>query len=408
MPSIRMTALFVDNLPLPESGRVDYHDLEVPGLMLRVSASGVKAWSVMYRFHGPLRRLTIGQHPGVSLKMARERAREARASIQRGVDPVAEKKAKERDERENGFSSCVEDFIEKYAKPRLRTWAKVDSVLKRLAVPAWGNRPVKEIRRRDVADLLDATPHQANHLRAFLSKFFNWLIEREVVDINPVIGVSRRQKPQVRDRVLTDAEVVALWKATIRLGDPFGPAVRFLLLTGVRRSEASCLRWNELDLTNGWANLPGSRMKNGRDFKLPLSSDAKKLLESQHRFGDYVFTTTGDSPISGWGKAKRDLIRFMVEELREPVKSWRLHDLRRTVSSGLARLGYSWEVRQRVLAHAPKGADVTNAVYNWHDYDEEAKDALQKWGARITRLTSGLYIVPDPAVATVPEQQPVA
>jgi integrase len=393
-----LTTLYIEKLPPPQFGRAEVHDKEVPGLILRVSPSGVKSWSFKYRSRsrqGAQQRLWLGQFPGVSLKLARERARDARGAVQRGSDPVEEKKVEEREARENGFESCVKDFIEKYAKPRNRTWEETKRILDRLAVPVWGSRPVKEIRRRDVVDLLDDvgrdTPYQANQLRAHLSKLFNWLLEREVVELNPVAGVAPRIKVQPRDRVLTDGEIITLWKATGRIGGAFGAAVRVLLLTGVRRDEAADLRWDELD--GEWAAMPGSRMKNGRDFRAPLSATAKAIIDAQPKLCDHVFTTSGKKPISGWGKAKEKLDKYMSEELKEPVADWRLHDLRRTVASGLARLGYRTEVIKRVLGHVAKATDVTSVVYNWHNYDAEATEAVQKWAAHLAKLTTALEVV---------------
>lgn len=395
MPSTRLTAVAVEKLLPPESGRREVYDAEVPGLTLRISATGVKSWSLTYRVHGHPRRLTLGCYPGVSLKLARERAREGRAAIQRGEDPVEDKKAEARDQRLNGFASCVTDYVEKYAKPQQRTWKETERVLERIAVSAWGNRPVKEIRRRDVVDLLDEVgrdaPYQANQLRAHLSRMFKWLIEREVIEVSPVMGVAPRIKIVPRSRVLTDVELAALWKATGRIGGAFGAATRFLMTTGVRRDEASFLRWDELD--GAWAAMPASRMKNGRDFRAPLSATAMAIVDSIPRVCDYVFTTNGRSPISGWNRAKEKLDKLMSEELGEPVAEWRIHDLRRTLASGLARLGYRIEVIKRVLGHVAKATDVTSVVYNWHNYDAEAMEAVQKWAAHLARITTTLEVV---------------
>jgi integrase len=395
MPARRLTAAAVEKLLPPEAGRSEVHDAEVRGLILRVSYSGVKSWSFTYRVRGQPRRLTLGQYPGVNLKLARERAREAKAAVQRGEDPVEDKKQEERDRRENGFTACVSEYVEKYAKPNQRTWEETQRILERLAVPAWRDRPVKEIRRRDVVDLLDTvakdTPCQANQLRAHLSRMFNWLIEREVVEVSPVLGVAPRTKPQPRSRVLSDVELAALWKASGRLGGAFGAAVRFLMTTGVRRDEASKLRWDELD--GDWAAMPGSRMKNGRDFRAPLSATAKAIVDSMPKLGEYVFTTNGRTPIGNWGHVKARLDQLMAEELREEVAGWRLHDLRRTVASGLARLGYRTEVIKRVLGHVAQASDVTSVVYNWHNYDAEAMEAVQKWAAHLARLATGLEVV---------------
>lgn len=337
------------------------------------------------------RRLSLGVYPGVTLKLARERARDTRARVQRGEDPVEDKKAAERERRYNSFEACAKDFVTKYCKPKLRTWEQIERTLERLAIPEFRDRPVREIRRRDVVDLLEKvaakTPGQSNHLRAFLSKMFNWLLEREVVEINPVTGVASRYKPQVRTRILTDEEIKALWKATERIGGPFGACTRLLLLSGMRLNEAGRLRWDEV--SGEWASLPGSRMKAGRDYRAPLSKQAQAIIEGRPRFLKcaFVFTTNGKVAINAWGKIKVTLDDYMSAELGEPVADWRLHDLRRTCASGLAKLGVRAEVIKRILAHTPPTSDVTALVYNQHMYDEEARQAIEAWAAHIAKLT---------------------
>ena len=391
MASIRLTAAAVEKLLPPATGRNDVYDAEVPGLVLRISTSGAKNWSFTYRVAGQPRRLTIGAHPGVSLKLARDRAREARAAIQRGEDPVADKKAEKRERELTGFESCAKDFIEKYAKRTQRTWKATESSLLRHAVPVWGDMPVKDIRRRDVVDLLDRiaakAPYEANHLRAYLSRMFKWLIEREVIEVSPIAGVSRPLKPQARSRILTSEELAALWKATDKLGGAFGACTKLLMLTGVRRDEAALLRWDELD--GQWAKLPATRMKAGRDFKVALSPAALQILEIMPSLGEFVFTTNGRTAISGWSYAKRKIDALMGEELGSPVTDWRLHDLRRTMASGLAMLGFRAEVIKRVLGHAANANDVTAVHYNWHNYDAEALEAVAVWAKHVAALTTG-------------------
>lgn len=388
MGSIKLTAVAIEKMRTPEIRR-DIYDSDVPGLVLRLLPSGTKSWSFTYRTRNKPRRLSLGVYPGVSLKLARERGREARAEIQRGGDPVQAKKELERERQLYGFESCVEDFVAKYCKPNLKTWAKVERLLKRHAVAEWGDRPIKEIRRHDVVELIDKvaekTPGQSNHLRAFLSKMFYWLMEREVVETNPVFGVSRRHKSKPRNRVLDDTEIAALWTACEKLGKPFGACVQLLLLTGMRREEASRLRWDELD--GDFALLPASRMKGGRDFKAALSAEALSIIEGMPRMGEYVFTTNMRTPISGWGKAKSELDKLMGDLLEGPILDWRIHDLRRTVASGLAKMGYRSEVIKRILGHAANANDVTEAHYNWHNYDSEALEASSSWARSVYLLT---------------------
>jgi hypothetical protein len=140
-------------------------------------------------------------------------------------------------------------------------------------------------------------------------------------------------------------------------------------------------------------------MKSGRSFRLPLSPAAKAIIDAQEKLGPYVFTTTGTHGLSNWPRAKTKLESKMEEELKRKVPNWRLHDLRRTLGHGLARLGYSAEVRKRVLHHRADSRDVTASVYTWHDFDDEAKDALTKWATHVARLTSGLVVVREQATA---------
>lgn len=284
---------------------------------------------------------------------------------------------------------AVVDYLD--AKRTQRTWQLTERTLSRHAVAEWGDKPVKEIRRRDVVGLLDRvaehTPYEANHLRAYLSRMFKWLIEREVIEVSPIAGVSPSIKPKARSRILTREELAALWKATDKLGGAFGTCTKLLMLTGVRRDEAALLRWDELD--GQWAKLPATRMKAGRDFKVALSAAALQVLGVMPSLGEFVFTTNGRTAISGWSYAKRKIDALMGEEMGSPVSDWRLHDLRRTMASGLAMLGFRAEVIKRVLGHAANANDVTAVHYNWHNYDAEALEAVAVWATHVATLTKG-------------------
>ena len=408
MPSVKLTSLYIDNL-VPEAKTVEHYDKGVPGLVLRHSPTGVKSWSFTYNRKYQRRRVSLGVYPGLSIKLAHDRARELRGAVERGEDPWADKKVEERERELNGFESCVAKYIE--SKGDQKSAPATKRILERLAVPVFRERPVKEVTRRDINDLLDRlkkkTPYQANLLRAHLRALFGWLAKRDAVLVNPVIGVDHCVKALPRERILTDAELVALWKATFKLpkpntaddrDSPFGPAIRLLLLTGMRREEVGCLKWSEID--GDWALLPGSRMKNGRDFKAPLSPVAKRIIEGMPKGDEYVFARRGlkkRQPISGWGKAKERLDELMAQELEleegRVVEDWRIHDLRRTVASGLAMLGTRPEVIKRILAHVPPKSDVTAFVYNRFMYDDEAMGAVTKWAAHVLKLVSGLEVV---------------
>ncbi len=395
MPSKRLTQVVVDGLLPPAAGRRDVYDAVTPGLVLRITHTGVKTWSICYQVKGRPRRLTLGSLPGVSLKLARDRAREARASLQRGADPVQEKKDAEREASIYGFESCVTDYVAKYAKAQQKTWKETERVLKRLAIPEFTDRPVKEIRRRDVVDLLDRVgaraPYAANQLRAHLSRMFNWLVEREVIEASPLVGARPRSLGPPRDRVLSDEELGALWRSAGELGGPYGAAVRFIILTGLRKENASSLRWEQVE--GDWAVFSADEMKGGRVFRAPLSPAAKAIVAAQPKFkmakggtGPYVFTSSGTHGLSNWSDEKKALEEMLAAKFERTVPDWRLHDLRRTLGHGLARLGFPLEVRKRVLDHKADSRDVTASVYTWHSFDAEAMVAAKAWADYVAKL----------------------
>lgn len=388
MAKIKLTAAGIERMSTPEKQR-DVYDSEVSGLVLRLQTSGSRSWSFTYRLKGKAKRLSLGKYPAVGLKLARERARAARADLDRGGDPVEDRKVAEREKEMYSFEACANKFVEQYCKPNLRSWRTIHRNLERFAIPEWKDRAAKDIRRRDVVELIEKvaskTPGQSNHTRAYLSKMFKWLIEREIVEINPVEGVTKRHKTVARDRVLSDEEIACLWHVTEHEGSVFSQCIRFLLLTGCRRDEASFLSWAEID--GDFANLPANRMKAGKDFRIALSTKATALVNAMPNKGQYIFTTTGDKPIAGWGKAKARIDRLMEDQMGEQIPNWCLHDLRRTAATNMAKLGIRQEVIKRVLGHAASANDVTSVHYLWHNYDEEALEAVNIWSGHLDSLT---------------------
>ncbi|EKO3610625.1 integrase arm-type DNA-binding domain-containing protein [Vibrio metschnikovii] len=389
MAKIKLTDAGIKRLTTPEKTK-DVYDSEVAGLVLRLQPTGTRSWSYTYRLKGKAKRLTIGKYPAVGLKLAREQGRQIRAELDRGGDPVEDRKAAEREKQTYSFEACANKFVEIYCKPNLRSWKTIERTLERFAIPEWRGKAAKDIKRRDVVELIDKvaskTPGQSNHLRAYLSKMYVWLIEREIVETNPVLGVTKRHKVVARDRVLSDEELVALWRVTESEGSVFSQCIRFLMLTGCRRDEASFLSWTEVD--GQFASLPAIRMKAGKDFRIALSTKAQAVLESMPAKGNYIFTTTGDKPISGWGKAKARIDRLMEEHMGEQIPNWCLHDLRRTAATNMAKLGIRQEVIKRVLGHAASTNDVTLIHYLWHNYDQEALKAVNMWAKYIEQKIS--------------------
>ncbi|MEX0758606.1 MAG: integrase arm-type DNA-binding domain-containing protein, partial [Tistlia sp.] len=293
-----LTAAAVERIKAPAAGQHDHFDAALPGLAVRVSYGGSKTFVLFYRLAGKQRRLTLGRYPGLPLADAREKAREALRAIERGEDP-AESKRQAKARRPDTWENVVEDFIEKYAKKRNRSWKVAEALFANHVTPHWRGRDITTITRRDVLDLLDGLVEaglttQANRVLAHVRKLFNWALEREVVGASPVSGVKPPEREKQRDRVLGDEELRTLWPAFKAAGYPFGPLFQLLLLTAQRRNEVAEMRWRDVDLDNGLWTLRGEATKAGRSHEVPLSEQAVEILKALPRFkeGDYVFSTT--------------------------------------------------------------------------------------------------------------------
>lgn len=399
----RLTVTAVEKFKPPDRGRVEYPDTEVPGLVLRVTSKGGKSWSVYLFDVGTKRRFTIGRYPEFGPKEAREAARAARARMAQGHDPFEDRRIRkeERQKRkENTFKAITKEFILKHARgeahfqgkagaePYLRTWARMEHLLEKYVEPKWGKRNIRDIRKRDVMNLLDEIKvhggSQANYIFAVVRKLFNWAEEREIVETSPCHKVKRPHKPQPRNHPLTDTETKAFWKASEKLGYPVGDCYRVLLLTAQRLSEVSEMRWSELDLKEGVWVLPPERTKGKRRHEVPLSPDCVRILRSVPVVdnSDFVFTTNGGiSPINGHSKAKKELNK------KANIIDLHLHDLRETAATNMREhLSITSDVIGQVLNHAPAG--VTQRHYASRSSMKDKRHALDVWAAHLKKLVS--------------------
>jgi hypothetical protein len=220
MPKINFTVKKLDSLE-PQSARADYWDDSLPGFVLRVTPHGEKVFSFMYRIGGLRRRYTLGPYPILKLVDARDRAREALNLVQRGIDPAAEHKRREEAELAHlieafTFESLAERFLDEYAK-KLRSYYEVKRSFAQYLLPQFGKTAARELKRSAVRDFLDAMaktkPVMANRCHAYVRKMYNWALSRDLVEFSPVSGISRPGAKRQRDRVLTETEIKAIWKA---------------------------------------------------------------------------------------------------------------------------------------------------------------------------------------------------
>jgi integrase len=255
------------------------------------------------------------------------------------------------------------------------------------------------IKRSDVTpiwDKLQTRPAIARLTHATLRKLFRWAVGRGDLDRSPLEGVEAPPPVPARERVLSDGEIALIWSGCDELDYPFAGLFRLLLLTGQRREEVASLQWAELSRDEALWVLPSNRSKNKKLHLVPLSSLSLKLLD-ELAGGDrwpakgLVFSTTGKTPVSGFSKAKRRLDEYILSRAGEGalLEPWRLHDLRRTVATGLQRLGVRFEVTEAVLNHVSGSRAGIAGVYQRHDWREEKKRALDAWAAHVNQVAHG-------------------
>jgi integrase len=390
--TIKLTDRFLTSRKAPLKGRAIYTDSMMPGLTFRVSAAtasnpiGRRDWLLRYRPRRQRQRaVALGTYPAVSLAKARERAGEIIGAAKRGTDLIA---AEERDaEAQHAAAAKAQPLCEvanAYLErvKRLRSWRSIESRIRCHIVPRLGQKPIGEITRADVVEFLDTLErklglqHQVNRCRETLRAIFAFAIERDQIAVNPILGVAKRKVEIPRDRTLNDDELTAVWHAIEKLPDLLRAYFRVVLLTGARRNEVREMAWSELDLDSGLWRLPGERNKSARPFEIPLSAPVVDTLRKLPRIGPFVFSLDGKRPIT---------LHPWIERVRRNagLVDVRLHDLRRTVRTGLAALGIPFEIAERVLNHAMSGLE---AVYNRHSYSVEKRNALAVWADHVLAL----------------------
>lgn len=395
-----LTAKFIASLkPAAPGARAHYWDALVPGFGLRVTDRGAKSFVVYRRWPGsraPARR-TIGDVKSLTLAEARDKAREWITLAERGIDPAEQQRKARIDEqrrRQSTFKAVVEAWLASDEVKKTRTADSVARETRDEFVAVWGDWPITDVTAADVAAVIRAkattAPAQARNLLGYLKRFFGWAQAQHSYELeaSPVAALKPDRlvgKKVIRKRVLSDEELRALWQVTEALDYPFGPLVRLLALTGQRRSDVSEARWPEFDLVKRLWIIPAERYKTDAPHVVPLSDDAVAILENLPRFnrGDHVFSTTfGVRPASGFSKLKVRLDKLLEGKLTAPFI---LHDIRRTVRTGLSALPIADNVRELVIGHAQPGL---RAVYDQYAYLDEKRRALELWAARLNAIVN--------------------
>lgn len=363
----------------PATGQQEHPDHKVTGLRLRVGAGGVKAWTVRRRVGAKIVNRKLGTYPAMKLAQARVAAEKLIEALERdgGTESL-----------DRTFGQVAKLWLSKVDNPEHRSRRDQERQLETHVYPAWQERKIAEIKRRDVRDLIDGLEGAVlpNRILSLVKTIFRFALSRDLIEASPVEGIQKPKSEAPRDRVLAMDEITRIWAAAELVGYPQGHWARILLLTGQRRSEVAGMRWADIDRKAAIWTLPAADTKASRAQLVPLSSPVMELLDAAPELGEYVFTTTADTPISGFAKAKTLIDRFIAAK-GEPLAPWRFHDLRRSAATHMVRLGIAETVVSRVLNHATQG--ITATTYALHSYAPEKRHALDTWAAEVDRAVNG-------------------
>jgi integrase len=391
-------------------------DDELKGFGCKATAGGKRAFFVQYRPRGGgenIKRVHIGYYGKLTVVQARKEAQRLLGEANAGRDPQAdrakvkeaakaERKAKEEKAAAGTLKTAIERFLATHEQPT-RYWHEKRQRLLGSDLSAVHSAPVGDITRAQLKGVFDAVKARshapARLLFADLRPFFKWAIELELIDANPMAGMTPPKPAEKRERVLEPYEVTAFWNACECVSWPFASIFKLLLLTGARRDEVAGMNWAELDLDAGLWSLPGERTKNGRDHRVPLTPSAIGLLDRMgvaaikaglgYQDSDLVFSTTGTTPPSCWSKAKRALDNRMKATLGSRFKDWRLHDLRRTCATGMEDAGIATHIVETALNHVSGAKAGIVGVYQRAEHREAVRRAFELWERRVLAIVSG-------------------
>jgi integrase len=364
----------------PRAKRYSLPDPELSGHYVRITPAGAKSFVAVTR--GPAGQIwtTIGPADGMAIKEARTRAREILDRIRAGKPAIEPKAA--------SFAAIVADWRKRHVdKNKLRSAPEINRLLDRHVLPVWRDREFVSIRRSDITALLDHVEdrhaaRQADYVLNVVRSIMNWFATRHDDYNPPVVRGMRRQSPhaQARSRVLDDGELRAIWNAA-EMSGAFGAAVRLCLLTAQRRAKVLGMRWADVSAEGGQWTVPKAPREKDTGGMLVLPELARAIIAAQPMLGDnpFVFAGRAAGPINGISKFKARL------DKASGVSGWRLHDLRRTARSLMARAGVPSEHASRVLGHAIGGIEGT---YNQHRYVDEKRNALARLAGLVDTIVS--------------------
>lgn len=395
----KLTKKFIDSLSYQgEDGTKDIRwDSDMPGFGIRIYPSGKKAFVLSYRNKGKKHLFTIGKYGKITLDQARDIAKKKFGAVADDKNPLKERQAA-RKRHEWTVRRAFGDFLRRHAKTKTKNWKESERIFEKDILPAIGTWPLDEVTKADILKILDKVGERgagvmANRTLAHVRKFFNWCVERDLIPFSPAFKIASPAANSNRDRVLADLEIRDMWNTALEMGYPFGDILRFLLLTGQRRGEAANMRWQDYDAEKKIWTIPKEVSKNNKEHVIPLPSAAAEIINSTPNMGAYIFTSAGPRPFENFSRDKVILEQKINAKRREKkllkMANWRIHDLRRTAASGMARLKIRPHVIERILNHTDGIISGVAAVYNRYQYAPEMGEALEKWALHVQKIVSG-------------------
>lgn len=403
-----LTTRFIESVKPTDKrqGIADGGTKGVGSLYLVVQPSGARSWAVRGRIKsrpGSIKH-TIGSLQVYDLTHAREEARRCLKLMREGVHPGEEREQRLLAERRDALDNVVAEYLERHArtKTREKSWRETERILAVDIIPLWHGRSLQSITRLEIedaiADKAKTAPFAAVQMLARIKGLFSWSVKRGLIDKSPAQGIDRPAKFVGRERVLDDAELKLVWEAASDIAAPFGALLRMLIITAQRRGEVAGMTWDEIDLAKALWSMPGSRTKNAKPHTVPLTAPALALLtemaeKTRDKGHGQVFTCNGHLgpvAVSSFSNAKRELDEKITDRNGGvPLKPWVVHDIRRTVATGLQKLGVRLEVSEAVLNHASGSISGVAAVYHRHDFDGEKRQALNAWANHLESVLTG-------------------
>jgi len=390
MPRKTLTDPYIRALEAPDK-RIEIYDQnkndQPTGLVLRLSTAGGKSFVYRYRYGKDVKRITIGRYPKMKLAAARRKVGELESILSNGLDPLVERNRNKKAPKPTTIQELSSLFIDKHL-PNLKQSTQDDYKrrIENVIQPEIGGLYLDEISRTDIISLLEDidAPIQSNRVRAILSSMLSFAVQRGMIEYNPVQGIKPLGKEKQRDRVYNNQEIEILWGKFDEEIEPFRSVLKMLLICGQRAGETRMAKWDHIK--KGVWHIPAENTKANREQNLPLPQLALDIihdLKNETAHTDFIFASPREEnePIA-WLQNAAKRVRDNCK-----VKDFRLHDLRRTVASNLARLGYDRTVIGKTLNHKGLAGDsMVTAVYDRYDYLDEKKAALEAWANELESI----------------------